>query len=306
MTIDVVILTFHSSAMIDRCLEHLARQSREHRVIVVDNGSGDGTVERLQAAWPDATVVGLVENVGFSRGVNHGAGLGTGDAIVCLNDDVEAEPEFLERLVAPLEADAGVGAVAGLLLMPDGASVDGFGVEADVTLMGYNRLRGKDPSAAAGVLAAPSGGAAAYRRSAFEAVGGFDEALFSYSEDLDLGLRLRAAGWRMAEAPGARGIHLGGASWGRVPAARRARGAFGRGFLLRRYGVLRGRSAPRALAFEAMAVLYGSLQDRSLEPLLARLAGWRAAAAGPRLAISDGAVDRSIGAREALRRQRGS
>lgn len=304
MTVDVVILAFRSGETIDRCLEHLARQTREHRVIVVDNGSGDGTPERLREAWPQATVVGLGENVGFSRGVNRGVRLGDGEAIVCLNDDVEAEPDFLERLVAPLEADPGVGAVAAMLLMPDGAGVDGFGVEADATLMGYNRLRGRDPSAPAGVLAAPSGGAAAYRRAAFEAAGGFDEALFSYSEDLDLGLRLRLAGWRMAEAPDARGIHLGGASWGRVPAARRARGAFGRGFLLRRYGVLRGRSAPRALAFEAMAAGHGSLQDRSLEPLRARVAGWRAAA-GSRRPLPPGAVDRSIGWREALRRQRG-
>lgn len=298
MTIDVVVLTFNSGPMIDRCLAALAGQTAEHTAIVVDNGSSDGTPQRLRGRG-DVVLLELPENVGFSRGVNAGVAAGSAAAVVCLNDDTEPEPEFLERLVAPLREDPSVGAVAGLLLMPDGALVDGFGIEVDATLLGYNRLRGRRPDERPGVLAAPSGGAAAYRRAAFEAAGGFDDALFSYSEDLDLGLRLRNAGWRIAEAPDARGIHLGGGTWGRMPAQRRARAAFGRGFLLRRYGL---RSA-RMLLTEMLAVLYGCGTDRSLAPLTARVAGWRAA--GPRREpVPPGAVDRSISLREALRRQR--
>jgi GT2 family glycosyltransferase len=196
--------------------------------------------------------------------------------------------------------------VAGMTLQPgDGPLVvDGFGIEADPTLVAYNRLRHRSPDEAPGVLLGPSGGAAAYRRSAWDAVGGLDRHLYLYVEDLDMALRLRAAGWGAAAAPDARGVHLGGATAGLDSPLTRRNASFGRGFVLRRYGVLRSRHALRALVFEAATVLFGVIKHRTLLPLTARIAGWRAAGDGPRIAIPPGVVDARITLRESLRRAR--
>jgi hypothetical protein len=175
--------------------------------------------------------------------------------------------------------------------------VDGFGIELDATLAAYNRGRYGPP----GRLAMPSGGLAAYRRSAFEQVGGFAPELFAYGEDVDLGLKLRAAGWTAAEVADARAVHLGGASVGHGSPGQRRLAGFARGFLLRRWGVLRSRAGVRALLFETLVVAWGLARHRTLVPLTARLAGWRAAGRGSRR-VPAGVAEPGIGLVEALRR----
>jgi GT2 family glycosyltransferase len=135
-------------------------------------------------------------------------------------------------------------------------------------------------------------------------VGGFDPRFFVYSEDLDLALRLRIAGWRAAAAPEARGVHLGGATTGVDSPFQRQHAGFGRAFVLRRYGVLHGRYGLRALLTELATVAYGVAVSRSLVPLTARVEGWRSAGSGPRLRVPEDAVDERITWRESLRRLR--
>ena len=213
LTVDVVVVTWRNHPLLERCLERLSTQTLAHTTIVVDN-EADGTTARLIAdRFPDVRLLELAENRGFGRAVNAGAQLGHGEAIVLVNDDVEPEPGFLSAIVEPF-VDERVGMAAGLTLIPGSDLVDGFGIELDVTLAAYNRLRGAPPGSPSGRLAGPSGGAAAYRRVAFDAAGGFDERLFAYGEDVDLALRLRSAGWTASGAPGARGVHLGGATAG--------------------------------------------------------------------------------------------
>ncbi len=116
-----------------------------------------------------------------------------------LNNDAAAEPRFVEALLDGL--GAGVDSVAGVMLQErDPGLIDSAGVVADRTLMGFDYLHGEPVAAAASAPAplGPTGGAALYRREAFEAVGGFDERIFLYYEDLDLALRLAAARWRRA------------------------------------------------------------------------------------------------------------
>ena len=144
------------------------------------------------------------------------------------------------------------------------------------------------------MLAGPAGTAAAYRRCAWEEVGGLDEAIFSYLEDLDLALRLRCAGWRSVLAIDAVGVHLGSATRHRS-AWQRRHGGFGRGYMLRRYDLLRGPAAPRTLATEAAVVLADIAISRDFSALRGRVSGWRAGRTAPRLALppSD-AVDHTI------------
>jgi N-acetylglucosaminyl-diphospho-decaprenol L-rhamnosyltransferase len=301
MTADVVVVSYNGGEHLITCLEHLRAAARPGvRVIVADNASTDGSATAVRARFADVTVLELPENAGFGRAVNAGAAAGDGEAIVLVNADMFVEPGFVEAILAPF-SDPAVGMVAGLSLVPGGELVDGFGIEVDAGLSAYNRLRLRPVGSAPGVLLGPSGGAAAYRRSAFEAAEGFDDAFFAYGEDVDLALRLRALGWRAAAAPGARGVHLGGASFGVGSPLQRRLGGFARGFLLRRYGVLRSRAVVRALVIETLVVGWGLVRFRTAGPLTARVAGWRAAG-GSRLPVPPEAVDRSITLREAVRR----
>lgn len=307
--IDVVIPVHGGWEHTRRCLEHLAAQTLEHTAIVVDNASPDETLACVGADFPQARVVEMGENAGFARAVNAGAAAGSGDLVVLLNNDVDCAPDFLERLVAAF-ADPAVGSAAPLLLRPGGARIDALGIVADPTLACFVRFQGAPVETAerhaheAPPLLGPHGAAAAYRRSALEQIGGFDERIFMYGEDLDVALRLRAAGWRSVTVPEARAVHVGGATAGKRSAWQRERGGFGRGYLLRRYGVLRGRAGARALLVELIVVAGDLAISRDAVALRGRLAGWRAARKLPRREAPPDPHASGIGLRESLRLRR--
>ncbi len=308
-SIDVVIVAYNRYELTDSCLRHLQAQTIEHRVILVDNGSTDDTRARVSAEWPAVHVECFDQNRGFAEACNRGVAAGSGEIVVLLNNDVDTRPDFLERLVAPLAQDPQAGAVAALMLQPGEQLIDSAGLAADVTLGGFPRLQGLDAGQARSerpVLAGPAGTAAAYRRSAWEQVGGLDEAIFAYMEDFDLALRLRSAGWKAVVAADAVGVHLGSATHGHRSAWQRRHGGFGRGYMLRRYGLLRGRTAPRTLATEAVVVLGDLAISHDLSALRGRLSGWRAAAERPRLPRPPAAViDSAISFRDSLALRRG-
>jgi N-acetylglucosaminyl-diphospho-decaprenol L-rhamnosyltransferase len=279
-SIDVVVPVRGHWELTRSCLEHLAAQSARHRVIVVDDGSDDDTPTRLREEWPAVTVVEMGTSVGYTRAVNRGVAAGDGEHVVLLNNDVELRPDCLERLVAPLREDARVGAVAAVMLRPGGHTIDSVGIVADRVLAGFARLQGRPAREAASAeppLAGPEGTAGAYRRSAWEQVGGLDERMRAYMEVLDLALRLRAAGWRAAVAPEAVGVHLGSITYGRRSAEQRRLAGFSRAYLLRRYGVLRTRGWARAALTEAIVTCADALLCGDAQALSGRLQGWRAA-----------------------------
>jgi N-acetylglucosaminyl-diphospho-decaprenol L-rhamnosyltransferase len=305
-SVDVVIVAYNHYELTESCLRHLRAQTIDHRAIVVDNGSTDDTRARLRAEWPAVRLECFDDNRGFPEACNRGVAAGSGELVVLLNNDVDCRPDFLQRLVAPLR-DPTVGSVAALLLKPGSEQIDGIGLTADATLAGFPRLRGL-PVAYAGeavpTLVGPGGAAAAYRRAAWEQVGGLDETIFAYMEDFDLALRLRIAGWRSVTEPNAVGVHLGSATHVHRSASQRRNGGYGRGYMLRRYGLLRGRTAPRALGTEAIVVLGDLVISRDLAALRGRIEGWRAGRGGLRLALPPAeSIDRSIGFRDSLARR---
>jgi GT2 family glycosyltransferase len=308
-SIDVVIVAYGRYELTDSCLRHLREQTIDHRVILIDNGSTDDSRARVRAEWPEVQLECFEDNRGFAEACNHGVAAGSGEIVVLLNNDVDARPDFLEKLVAPLEADPEVGSVAALMLAPGERLIDSAGLAADVTLACFPRLQGLDAEQAnreRPVLAGPAGTAAAYRRSAWEHLGGLDEAIFAYMEDFDLALRMRGAGWRAVVATDAVGVHLGSATHGHRSAWQRRHGGFGRGYMLRRYGLLHGRTAPRTLATEAVVVVADLAISRDLAALRGRLSGWRAGSRAPRLSAPPAdAVDHTIGFRDSLALRRG-
>jgi N-acetylglucosaminyl-diphospho-decaprenol L-rhamnosyltransferase len=302
-SIDVVVPTFNRWDLTEACLGDLAGQTVAHAVIVSDDGSTDGTPARVREAFPAASVVESDRNRGFAAACNRGVAAGSGRFVVLLNNDVRARPNFLERLVAPLDRDERVGSVAALLIRPDERTIDSVGLAADVTLAGFPRLAGRPMVEAAAVhprVAGPSGGAAAYRRVAWDEVGGLDEAIFFYMEDLDLALRLRAAGWKSTAAPDAVAVHLGSATAGPRTKRMRFHSGFSRAYLLRRYGVLPTRFGPRAVATEALVSLGDLALSHDLAAARGRLAGWRAGTGLPRARSAREVVETQIGFLDSL------
>jgi GT2 family glycosyltransferase len=305
----VYIPNFNGARWLPRTLQSLRRQTERLDLVVVDNGSTDESIAAVRGDFPEVTVMELGENLGFGPALNRAVAAHPADAIVLLNSDVECEPGFCEALLAGLADD--VDMVAGVLLQErEPGLIDSAGVVADHTLMGFDYLHGEPIAAAerAPDPLGPTGGAALYRREAWEAVGGFDERIFLYYEDLDLALRIAAGGGRCRLAPGARAIHAYSASLGAASGAKYARTGWSRGYMLRRYGVMRDPAlALRALACEAAISAGQLLRDRTAQGIVGRLRGFRDGSRLPRREVGSAPL-LDLSAREALalrRRRRG-
>jgi N-acetylglucosaminyl-diphospho-decaprenol L-rhamnosyltransferase len=305
--IDVVIVAYNHYELTESCLLHLREQTVDHHVIIVDNGSTDETRARLRAEWPEVQLEEIDVNRGFPEACNKGVAAGTGEIVVLLNNDVDCRPDFLERVVAPLR-DPTIGSVAALMLQPGGKTIDSMGLAADAILAGFPRLQGLTADHAhdaTPMLAGPAGTGASYRRSAWEQIDGLDETIVAYMEDFDLALRLRMAGWRSVAEPAAVGVHLGSATHGFRSSWQRLQAGFGRGYVMRRYGLLRRRTVARALATEAIVVAGDLLISHDLAALRGRVAGFHAGRPRPRLPLPRECVDRQIGFLDSLALRRG-
>lgn len=184
-------------------------------VMVVDNGSTDGSVERLRAAFPDVEIVALPANRMFAGGNNAGlkVALDRGDdAVMLLNNDTEADPGLYEKLIAALESDPRAGAAAPLIYHAPPSQRIWYAGGACVPALGYTAHRGlrtKDEGQyrevePTGYL---TGCCLLAWRSVWEKVGLLDERYFIYAEDADWCLRARAAGFRLLFVPTARLWH---------------------------------------------------------------------------------------------------
>jgi GT2 family glycosyltransferase len=179
-------------------------------VIVVDNASGDGSVERITKEHPDVQVLALDQNTGFAAGCNAGAQVATGQHLAFLNNDARPDPEWVSAAAAVLDRDGSVACVASKVLDWDGELVD-F-VDAGLGFYGHGfKLHAGEPDnpsydREADVLFA-SGAAMVARASTFREVGGFDERYFLFFEDVDLGWRLWLLGHRVRYVPASLTFH---------------------------------------------------------------------------------------------------
>jgi hypothetical protein len=278
--VSVVVPTL-GGARLARVLDSLAVQTLGHETLVVDDGTGDPAIAGLVARHEDTELLALEHNSGFSRACNLAAARAAGEALVLLNDDCVVEPDFLERVAAPLDAPAGVTMAAAV--MRDWAEpglIDSAGMELDRTLLVWDYLNGEPVDLLDGAVpdpVGPSAAAAAFDRAAFRAAGGFDEALFAYWEDVDLVLRLRREGQTCRLAADARGTHEHSASFGSGSARKNYLTGFGRGYVLRKWRALNARTVPGVLARDLVTCAGQAVIDRNLTGVRGRIAGWRAA-----------------------------
>jgi GT2 family glycosyltransferase len=200
------------------CLGSLERQTRRPaEIIVVDNGSTDGSLPWLEATYPRVRIVQLPENRGFAAGCNAGIAATSGSLIALLNNDAVADHRWLESLVAVALGRPDVGMVATkMVLRHQPTVVDSAGIYLDVSGVAWDRRLGESAETVEQLeeIFGPSAGAALYRRELFSDVGGFDEDFFMYLEDVDLAWRARLAGWRCVYAPDAIVRHEHSASAG--------------------------------------------------------------------------------------------
>lgn len=296
----IYIPTYNGERHLRRVLRSLEAQTRPADVVLVDNGSTDDSLALVRRDFPEVAVVAHGENLGFGRALNLALRERPADPLILLNNDVECEPQFVEAMLDGL--GGGAEAVAGVLTQERAPErIDSAGVVADRTVMGFDYLHGEPVEAASRAAdpLGPTGGAALYRLAAFEAVGGFDERIFLYYEDLDLALRMAAAGGRCRLAPEARALHAYSASLGAGSGEKFARTGWSRGYMLRRYRVMsRPRLAVRALACEAAICAGQLLADRTAKGLMGRVRGWRDAAGLEPRPVAAPLLD--ISAREAL------
>jgi N-acetylglucosaminyl-diphospho-decaprenol L-rhamnosyltransferase len=263
-------------------------------LVLVDNGSTDGTAAAARAAVPRTRILELA-NAGFARGANAGVRATRAPVVVVANADVRFAPDALQVLAGCLLEEPDVAAVGPLVTYPDGSPQASARRVPDVaTAVGHAvlgrvmpgnrftrhyRALDADPSRRRDVDWL-SGCAVALRRSAFDEVGGFDPGYFLYVEDVDLGVRLRAASWRLRYEPAARVDHRVGASTHR----RRGRALLhhARG-LDRFYGRHLATTVPRRVARGLLRVaLVGWVAASLLGERLERLLGLRRSTTGER------------------------
>jgi hypothetical protein len=202
------------------CLESIAAQTlTPYEVIIVDNGSSDGSVGWLRSDHPSVRLVELGRNTGFAEAANHGFAAARSEVVALLNTDVELEPDWVDRMTRALSADSRAAAVACKMVelaAPYRIYDAGDVLRRDGACEQRGRFGYDDGSFdAAGEVFGACAGAAVYRRDAVLAVGGFDTRYFAYLEDVDLALALRLAGWRCRYEP-AVARHVGEGSSGEL------------------------------------------------------------------------------------------
>ncbi|MGQ9629136.1 MAG: glycosyltransferase family 2 protein [bacterium] len=217
-TISVIVPTYNGERYLPGCLKSLLDQTfRDAEIIVVDNGSTDGSIPLIKKNFSQIVAVELGENLGFSGAVNEGIRRSEGGLIALLNNDAEAEPHWLENLHRASVEHSEASWFASKILCFDSRDVLDNAGHNFRPLGGVDRgFRRRDTPKynKPGYIFGACAGAALYRREMLERLGGFDEDFFFYIEDFDLNFRAQLAGYKCWYVPDAVVYHRGAGTAG--------------------------------------------------------------------------------------------
>jgi len=207
----VVIPNWNGRDSLPACLDSLAKQSIEAGIVVVENGSNDGSRQLLAEKYPGITVLVQETNLGFAGGVNVGIEYAIEQGcefVALLNNDATVDNDWLKHLVAAMDESVGITTCS--FLSPDGKHYDSTGDLYTNWGLPYPRGRGEPVKGQyddqTDIFAA-SGGASLYRVEMLQEIGLFDEDFFAYYEDVDLSFRAQLGGWKVRYAPKAIAYH---------------------------------------------------------------------------------------------------
>ncbi|MDA1183477.1 MAG: glycosyltransferase family 2 protein [Acidobacteria bacterium] len=220
--ISIIIVTWNGRQYLDACLRAAeAQQGVSAEIIVVDNGSTDGSAEFVRARFPHVRVVELTENRGFTGGNNAGAREARGAYVAFLNNDTVAEDTWLRALRAGVDMSAGFALVTSrIVYMHDPRVIDsaGDGLLRWGGAFKWHHGQSAELADAATEVFGVCGAACLMPKSVFEEIGGFDDDFFASHEDVDLSYRARLRGYRCRYVPDAIVRHHGSATLGTATA----------------------------------------------------------------------------------------
>lgn len=210
--VSVTVVNWNGQRYLAQCLASLFAQTYPcYEIILVDNGSTDGSAEWARQQFPDLRLVQNDGNLGFAVANNQGIAVSRGAYVALLNNDAWVEPEWLDTVVAAIEQDERIGMVASKMVYADQPdTINSTGICIDRAGVVWDRDSGRpdgSPGSGAPEVFGPCAGAALYRRELFDDVGGLDGEFFAYMEDVDLAWRARWRGWRAVYAPGTQVYH---------------------------------------------------------------------------------------------------
>jgi GT2 family glycosyltransferase len=220
--VSLVVLNWNGKAIINSCLDSLKQLAYANReIIVVDNGSTDGSLEYLESV-DGIFLVKNPENLGYAAGNNRGVAVGKGKYVAVINNDIVVEPFWLSQLVAVLESDESIGIISGrqmnyyqrntIDVMYTYLAYDLMMHEKDSTRVYDPSHCRREPCRVMGV----SGASTVFRKSMFDALHGFDETLYAYHEESDLCMRAFLAGYKCVFVPDAVAYHQRSVSFSKI------------------------------------------------------------------------------------------
>ena len=212
-TVSIAVINYQGQDVLPQCLASIARlQGPVIETLVIDNHSRDGSAQAAEKAFPEIRVIHNRHNVGFARACNQAIRATQGDYVAIFNNDIEVDPNWLTALLEVMEQRPSVAAGASKLrLMGSRELLAGAGVGMTRRGKGYDRgnhERDTGQYDRPGPVFAISGAATLIRRSAFEAVGPFDERFFMYHEDVDWCWRVWLHGYEILYVPEAIAFHM--------------------------------------------------------------------------------------------------
>ena len=214
--VSVIIPNFNGMAYLDGVLSGLECQTvRNFEVILVDNGSSDGSCAFVASSYPWVHMIELPENFGFCKAVNEGIKASRAPYVLLLNNDIEVTPDFIEEMLAAIRRHKkAFSCAARMIQFHDRDRLDDAGNY--YCALGWAYAKGKDIHTCEKEekIFASCAGAAIYRRKIFEKIGYFDEEHFAYLEDMDVGYRARINGYENWYAPKAMVYHVGSGTSG--------------------------------------------------------------------------------------------
>lgn len=216
----VVIINWNSGQFLERCLDALYEQThRPNAVVIVDNASTDDSLKPVEEKYDEVEIVRLQTNIGFAAANNRAIEmLSSSEWVALLNPDAFAAPTWLAEMLRVAQENPEYAFFGCRLLMADNQDIlDGTGDVYHVAGLAWRRDHGKlarTMPRGDGEIFAPCAAAAIYKREVLVAVHGFDERFFCYFEDIDLGFRLRLAGYRCFYVSSAVVYHQGSGTTG--------------------------------------------------------------------------------------------